>query len=126
MHVRTALLTSQHGAVSSRRGNPPPFRQVERRSRFKEIRMSQWLDTLTQWLASHPQWLGLAVLVLACMECLAVIGLIIPGTVLMFAVAMLAGSGILTLGETLLLCFIGGLIGCLLSYVPGQSLYQGN
>ncbi|HBW09692.1 MAG: phosphoesterase [Pseudomonas sp. BICA1-14] len=87
--------------------------------------MSQWLDTLTQWLASHPQWLGLAVLVLACMECLAVIGLIIPGTVLMFAVAMLAGSGILTLGETLLLGFIGGLIGDLLSYALGRRYHQG-
>jgi len=87
--------------------------------------MSQWLDTLTQWLASHPQWLGLAVLVLACMECLAVIGLIIPGTVLMFAVAMLAGSGVLTLGETLLLGFIGGLIGDLLSYALGRRYHQG-
>lgn len=87
--------------------------------------MGQWLETLTQWLASHPQWLGLAVLVLACMECLAVIGLIIPGTVLMFAVAMLAGSGILTLGETLLLGFIGGLIGDLLSYALGRRYHQG-
>jgi len=87
--------------------------------------MSQWLDTLTQWLASHPQWLGLAVLVLACMECLAVIGLIIPGTVLIFAVAMLAGSGVLTLGETLLLGFVGGLIGDLLSYALGRRYHQG-
>lgn len=76
--------------------------------------MSQWLDTLTQWLATHPQWLGLALLIVACMECLAVVGLIIPGTVLIFAIAVLAGSGVLTLGETLLLGFIGGLIGDLL------------
>ncbi|WP_226688154.1 bifunctional DedA family/phosphatase PAP2 family protein [Stutzerimonas stutzeri] len=87
--------------------------------------MSQWLDTLTQWLAGHPQWLGLAVLILACMECLAVIGLIIPGTVLIFAVAMLAGSGVLTLGETLLLGFVGGLIGDLLSYALGRRYHQG-
>ena len=87
--------------------------------------MGQWLETLTQWLAGHPQWLGLALLIVACMECLAVVGLIIPGTVLVFAIAVLAGSGVLSLGETLLLGFIGGLIGDLLSYALGRRYHQG-
>ena len=38
--------------------------------------MGQWLETLTQWLAANPQWLGLALVIVACMECLAVVGLI--------------------------------------------------
>jgi undecaprenyl-diphosphatase len=87
--------------------------------------MSQWLDTLTQWLAANPQWLGLALVIVACMECLAVVGLIIPGTVMVFAIAVLAGSGVLTLGQTLLLGFIGGLIGDLLSYALGRRYHQG-
>ncbi|WP_448131371.1 bifunctional DedA family/phosphatase PAP2 family protein [Stutzerimonas chloritidismutans] len=87
--------------------------------------MGQWLETLTQWLAEHPQWLGLALLIVACIECLAVVGLIIPGTVLVFAIAVLAGSGVLSLGETLLLGFIGGLIGDLLSYALGRRYHQG-
>ncbi|MGY4823287.1 bifunctional DedA family/phosphatase PAP2 family protein [Stutzerimonas chloritidismutans] len=87
--------------------------------------MGQWLETLTQWLAGHPQWLGLALLIVACMECLAVVGLIIPGTLLVFAIAVLAGSGVLSLGETLLLGFIGGLIGDLLSYALGRRYHQG-
>lgn len=87
--------------------------------------MGQWLETLTQWLAGHPQWLGLALLIVACMECLAVVGLLIPGTVLVFAIAVLAGSGVLSLGETLLLGFIGGLIGDLLSYALGRRYHQG-
>ncbi|WP_313523766.1 bifunctional DedA family/phosphatase PAP2 family protein [Stutzerimonas kunmingensis] len=87
--------------------------------------MGQWLETLTQWLAGHPQWLGLALLIVACMECLAIVGLIIPGTVLVFAIAVLAGSGVLSLGETLLLGFIGGLIGDLLSYALGRRYHQG-
>ena len=86
--------------------------------------MSQWLDTLTQWLAANPQWLGLALVMVACMECLAVVGLIIPGTVMVFAIAVLAGSGVLTLGQTLLLGFIGGLIGDLLSYALGRRYHQ--
>ncbi|MCQ4327085.1 phosphoesterase [Stutzerimonas stutzeri] len=87
--------------------------------------MSQWLDTLTQWLAAHPQWLGLALLAVACMECLAVVGLLVPGTVLIFAIAVLAGSGVLSLGETLVLGFIGGLTGDLLSYALGRRYHQG-
>ena len=69
--------------------------------------MGQWLETLTQWLAANPQWLGLALVIVACMECLAVVGLIVPGTVMVFAIAVLAGNGVLTLGETLVLGFIG-------------------
>lgn len=80
---------------------------------------------LTQWLASHPHWLGLALLLVACMESLAVVGLLIPGTVLTFSIALLAGNGVLTLGETLLLGFIGGLIGDLLSYGLGRRYHQG-
>jgi len=87
--------------------------------------MGQWLDPLTQWLASHPHWLGLALLLVACMESLAVVGLLIPGTVLTFSIALLAGNGVLTLGETLLLGFIGGLIGDLLSYGLGRRYHQG-
>ena len=60
--------------------------------------MGQWLETLTQWLAANPQWLGLALVIVACMECLAVVGLIVPGTVMVFAIAVLAGNGVLTLG----------------------------
>lgn len=72
----------------------------------------------------QPQWLGLALVIVACMECLAVVGLIVPGTVMVFAIAVLAGNGVLTLGETLVLGFIGGLLGDLLSYALGRRYHQ--
>ncbi|MBK3866218.1 phosphatase PAP2 family protein [Pseudomonas stutzeri] len=87
--------------------------------------MGQWLGTFTDWLAIHPQWLGLALLIVACLECLAVIGLVIPGTVLTFTIAVLAGSGVLTLAQTLTLGFLGGLLGDLLSYALGRRYHQG-
>lgn len=86
--------------------------------------MGQWLDSLTAWLGAHPQWLGLAVFIIACVECLAIAGIIVPGTVLLFAVAVLAGSGALSLGETLLLGFLGGLLGDALSYTVGKYFHQ--
>ncbi len=73
--------------------------------------MGPWLDSITGWLTVNPQWLAVAVFIVACVECLAIAGLIVPGTVLLFAIAVLAGSGALSLGETLLLGLLGGLLG---------------
>lgn len=86
--------------------------------------MGQWLDSLTAWLGANPQWLGLAIFMIACVECLAIAGIIVPGTVLLFAVAVLAGSGAFTLGETLLLGFLGGLLGDAISYGVGKYFHQ--
>ncbi|MQT44950.1 phosphoesterase, partial [Pseudomonas sp. FSL R10-0765] len=86
--------------------------------------MGPWLDSVTSWLTTNPQWLGLAVFIVACVECLAIAGIIVPGTVLLFAIAVLAGSGALSLGQTLLLGFLGGLLGDMLSYALGRRFHQ--
>ncbi|MGE8500263.1 MAG: bifunctional DedA family/phosphatase PAP2 family protein [Pseudomonas sp.] len=86
--------------------------------------MSEWLDSLTTWLAANPEWLGLAIFLIACIECLAIAGIIVPGTILMFTVAVLAGNGALTLWQTLLLAYFGGLLGDALSYSIGRYFHQ--
>ncbi|MDT4833702.1 PAP2 superfamily protein [compost metagenome] len=86
--------------------------------------MSQWLDSLTTWLAVNPQWLGLAIFLIACVECLAIAGIIVPGTILLFGVGVLAGNGALTLWETLALAYFGGLLGDALSYAAGRYFHQ--
>ncbi|MEA9993544.1 bifunctional DedA family/phosphatase PAP2 family protein [Pseudomonas sp. 10B1] len=86
--------------------------------------MGSWLDSITGWLTANPSWLGTAIFLIACFECLAIVGLVVPGTVFMFAVAVLAGSGSLPLGETLLLGFSGGLLGDILSYFLGRRFHQ--
>jgi len=86
--------------------------------------MGPWLDSVTGWLSANPQWLAVAVFIVACVECLAIAGLIVPGTVLLFAIAVLAGSGALSLSETLLLGFLGGLLGDFVSYFLGRHFHQ--
>ncbi|QJI31216.1 bifunctional DedA family/phosphatase PAP2 family protein [Pseudomonas sp. ADAK18] len=86
--------------------------------------MGPWLDSITGWLTLNPQWLAVAVFIVAFVECLAIAGLIVPGTVLLFAIAALAGSGALSLGETLLLGFLGGLLGDGVSYYLGRHFHQ--
>lgn len=86
--------------------------------------MPEWLVALNTWLSENPQWLGLSLFLVACLECLAIVGLILPGTVMIFAIAVLAGSGVLSLGEALLIGFAGGLLGDLLSYWLGRRYHQ--
>ncbi|MEO4047163.1 bifunctional DedA family/phosphatase PAP2 family protein [Pseudomonas sp. CAU 1711] len=87
--------------------------------------MTEWFAHLSTWLEAHPQWLGLVLFLAACLECLALAGLLVPGTVLLFALGVLAGSGALSLGETLLLAYAGGLLGDVISYAIGRRFHQG-
>jgi undecaprenyl-diphosphatase len=86
--------------------------------------MGAWLDSITAWLTVNPSWLGAAIFLVSCLECLAIAGIIVPGTVALFAIAALAGSGILPLSEALLLGFLGGLLGDFVSYFLGRRFHQ--
>lgn len=86
--------------------------------------MGEWLSGITGWLAANPSWVAVAIFLVAFVECVAIVGIIVPGTVVMFAIAALAGSGILELGEVLLLGFLGGLLGDAVSYFIGRRFHQ--
>jgi membrane protein DedA with SNARE-associated domain len=86
--------------------------------------MGAWLDSITSWLSANPSWLGAAIFIVAFIECLAIAGIVVPGTVVLFAIAALAGSGILPLSEALLLGFLGGILGDLVSYFLGRRFHQ--
>jgi len=87
--------------------------------------MGPWVDSITGWLAANPSWLSAAIFLIAFIECLAIAGIVVPGTVVLFAVAALAGSGILPLSEVLLLGFLGGILGDVVSYFIGRRFHQG-
>lgn len=82
------------------------------------------LAAFNTWMTAHPQWLAGVLFLTAFLECAAVIGILLPGVVMLFAIAVLAGSGILGLGETLALAFFGGLLGDLSSYWIGRHFHQ--
>lgn len=86
--------------------------------------MGAWLDSITAWLTLNPSWLGAAIFLVSLVECLAIAGIIVPGTVALFAIAALAGSGIISLSEALLLGFLGGITGDVVSYFIGRRFHQ--
>ncbi|TWI54231.1 undecaprenyl-diphosphatase [Pseudomonas duriflava] len=86
--------------------------------------MIDFFSSFNAWLGSHPQWLGIALFLTACLECLALAGLLVPGTFILFGMGVLAGTGALDLSATLLLGFLGGLLGDAISYFLGRTFHQ--
>ncbi|MBI6795108.1 bifunctional DedA family/phosphatase PAP2 family protein [Pseudomonas syringae] len=86
--------------------------------------MGDLLNGMTGWLTANPSWVAVAIFLVAFIECVAIVGIVVPGTVIMFAIAALAGSGILPLSEVLLLGFLGGLLGDAVSYFVGRRFHQ--
>ncbi|MBS7418909.1 bifunctional DedA family/phosphatase PAP2 family protein [Pseudomonas syringae] len=86
--------------------------------------MGDLLNGMTGWLTANPSWVAVVIFLVAFIECVAIVGIVVPGTVIMFAIAALAGSGILPLSEVLLLGFLGGLLGDAVSYFVGRRFHQ--
>ena len=84
--------------------------------------MNDLLQTILHWSADSPYWLGAAIFITALLECLALVGILLPGVVLLFALAVIAGNGALDLSSALLLAWLGGLCGDILSYALGRRL----
>lgn len=85
---------------------------------------SDWLTTLSSWLAANPEWLAVAMFATAFAESLAIAGILIPGVVIIFAVAALAGQIGMSLGDILLWAALGAIIGDSVSFALGR-LCQG-
>lgn len=79
---------------------------------------------LLNWLGSHTHWLGLAIFLIAMVESLAVAGLLVPGVLLLFAAAALAGGGSLGLMATLSWAFAGAVCGDVISFAMGRCFHQ--
>lgn len=84
--------------------------------------MNDFLHTVLQWSTSSPYWLGGAIFITALLECLALVGILLPGVVLLFGLAVISGSGTIDLSSALLLAWLGGLCGDILSYALGRRL----
>ncbi len=74
---------------------------------------------LFDWIAQHPGWAGLFVFLIALTESLAIIGLFMPGVVLMFGIGTLIATGVMGFWPTFWLAVAGAIAGDGLSYWLG-------
>ncbi|MCH9764179.1 MAG: VTT domain-containing protein [Gammaproteobacteria bacterium] len=82
---------------------------------------ADYFEPLTAWLHLHPDGALFIAFFVAFIESLAVIGSIIPGTVVMTAIGILAGSGVMRIDLTLVAAALGAIMGDSISYALGYT-----
>ncbi len=81
---------------------------------------AEHFQPLIDWFSAHPGWILWGLLLIAFVESLALAGIVVPGVVLLFLVAALAGSLAMPLEQVLLAGFVGAVLG------DGISFYLGH
>ncbi len=79
---------------------------------------------LIEWLNQHPGWAGFATFMISLTESLAVIGLLVPGSVIMTAIGALIGAGIVPGAQTILWAIAGAIAGDSISYRIGHHFKE--
>jgi membrane protein DedA with SNARE-associated domain/membrane-associated phospholipid phosphatase len=79
-----------------------------------------WTQDLLNWLNAHPGWGFGIVFLVALLESLVLIGILLPGIVILFGVGTLIGLGILELIPIWVAATTGAFIGDFLSYLLGH------
>jgi membrane protein DedA with SNARE-associated domain/membrane-associated phospholipid phosphatase len=82
--------------------------------------MSDSISPILQWLNAHPHLAGLATFIISAGESIAIIGTIVPGTVMMTAIGTLAGAGVIPLWSTIIWAILGAIAGDGISYLMGH------
>ncbi|WP_131739679.1 DedA family protein [Legionella adelaidensis] len=80
---------------------------------------AEYLQPLTLWIQANPKWALLFTFLVSLSESLAIIGSIIPGSVTMTAIGILAGSGIMRIDMTIIAAILGAIAGDSASYTLG-------
>lgn len=82
------------------------------------------LSPLLDWISLHPRGAGTVIFLVSLAESLAIVGLFIPGTVVMFGVGALIAAGALDIWMTLGLAAAGAVVGDGISYWLGRHYHE--
>lgn len=82
--------------------------------------LADFLNLVTQWVTDYPFWSGAIIFLVAMIESLAIIGFIIPGVAIMFAIGTLIGNGTLDLYSAIIWAAAGASLGDGLSFALGK------
>ncbi len=85
---------------------------------------AETFQPVIDWLTLHPNWILWAILLIAFVESLALAGIVVPGVLLLFLVAALAGSLSLPLEQILIAGFIGAVLGDGISFYLGHHFKE--
>ena len=83
---------------------------------------TEYIEPLTHWLIHHPHLALFITFLISFSESLAIVGSIIPGSLTMTAIGILAGTGIMRIDFTLMAAGLGAIAGDSASYTLGCLL----
>lgn len=86
---------------------------------------SSYIEALLNWLSAHSGMAGLVAFAIALLESLAMVGLFMPGAVLMFAVGAVIGTGALPFWPMMAWAAAGAIAGDGISFWLGRHFHQG-
>lgn len=84
----------------------------------------EYIAPLTTWLYIHPNWALFITFLISFAESLAIVGSIVPGSVTMTAIGILAGSGVMRIDLTYLFAILGAIAGDVASYELGYYYHH--
>ena len=79
---------------------------------------------LTGWLEAHQQWILLSIGLVSFLESLAIVGILVPGVAMLFAVAAAAGGTQMDLIPILGAAFVGAVLGDGISFFLGRYYHE--
>ncbi len=82
------------------------------------------VQPILDWITTHPNWSGFIVFLISLSESLAIVGLVVPGVVMMTAIGGMMGSGHLPFWGTLSWAILGAIAGDGISYWLGYHYHQ--
>lgn len=82
--------------------------------------MTHYLNSLAHWVQTNPEWAIFFTFFIAFSESIIVIGTLIPGSITMTAIGILAGSGVMRIDLTLTAAILGAIAGDFGSYLIGH------
>lgn len=82
--------------------------------------MQDIVSPLLQWLNANPEFAGFVTFIISAGESVAIIGTIVPGSIMMTALGTLAGAGVIPLWPTIFWAIMGAIVGDGISYWIGH------
>ncbi len=85
---------------------------------------SEFVSSLFQWVAAHPGWMSTVIFATAMAESLTIVGVIIPGALVMFGLGALIGLGHLEFWSAYGWSTLGAIVGDAISFWIGRVFHQ--
>ncbi len=82
--------------------------------------MEAWFGELLVWIEQHPAYAGWVVFAVSLAESLAIVGILVPGVIILFGAGVLIGTGILDFWSLCVWAIAGAVVGDGLSYWLGR------